>query len=185
MHDFFSRTLIACAILILLTGPAAQGQAQNTGEAPPSAKRASLLQTIQQTDSLATFVSTLRLSGLVDLMKREGPFTVFAPTEAAFAALPERTFAPLLRPENRTQLRALLKYHVVEGRFTAEDLRGQAALKTLQGAKIGVDSTQTALIVRDGAEASVITHDLPASNGILHVIDTVLLPPETTAINAK
>ena len=185
MNDLVSRTLIACAAFVLIAGPAPQVLAQNTGEASPSAQRASLLQIIQQTDSVATFLSTLRASGLTELMKRKGPFTVFVPTEAAFAALPERTFSPLLRPENRAQLRSLLKYHIVEGRLTTEDLRGRSALKTLQGAKIGVDSTQTALILRDGAKATVRPLDRPASNGILHVIDTVLMPPETTAANDK
>jgi Secreted and surface protein containing fasciclin-like repeats len=181
MHDLVSRTLIACAVLTLTAGPATPAQTQNAGTPDSSAQRASLLQTIQQTDSLATFLSTLRVSGLTELMKRDGPFTVFAPTEAAFAALPKSTFAPLLRPENRAQLRALLRYHVVEGRFTAEALQDRPALETLQGATVGVDTSQAALILRDGRSATITTHDLPASNGILHVIDTVLTPPKTTA----
>lgn len=185
MHDLFSRTLIACAVLMLVAGSAAPVQAQNTGTPAPSAQRASLLQVIQQTDSLATFLSTLRVSGLTELMKQDGPFTVFAPTEAAFAALPKSTFAPLLRPENQSQLRALLRYHIVEGRLTAEDLDGHAALKTLQGAKIGVDTTQAAVTLMNGTKATVTTVDLPASNGILHVIDAVLMPPEKTAANDR
>jgi uncharacterized surface protein with fasciclin (FAS1) repeats len=127
-------------------------------------------------------VSTLRAAGLTDLLKRDGPFTVFAPTEAAFAALPESTFAPLLRPENQAGLRALLTYHVVEDRLTAQALYGRAALKTLQGAKIGVDTTTTPPTLLGGdAEATITTTDLPASNGVIHVIDAVLTPPEKTA----
>jgi uncharacterized surface protein with fasciclin (FAS1) repeats len=185
MHDLFSRPLIACAALLLVAGLAAPVQAQRTDAPAPSAQRPSLLQVIKQTDSLATFLSTLRVSGLTKLMKRDGPVTVFAPTEAAFAALPKSTFAPLLRPENRSQLRALLQYHIVEGRLTAEDLDGRATLKTLQGAKIGVDTTQAAVTLTNGTEATVTTVDLPASNGLLHIIDAVLMPPEKTAANDR
>ena len=182
MHDLLLRTLIACATFILTVGPVAPAQAQS-GSEPSSAQHTSLFQVIQQTDSLATFSSTLRVAGLAGLMKRDGPFTVFAPTEAAFESLPESTFAPLLRPENRAQLRALLKYHIVEGRLTAADLNGPRAFKTLQGAKIGVDSTQAAVTLTDGTNATVTTIDLPAANGVLHLIDAVLIPPEKTAAN--
>jgi uncharacterized surface protein with fasciclin (FAS1) repeats len=182
MHDPRFRPLLIVGLIVLLgLLPSAPGHAQETGGATASPQRAPLFQTLQQTDSLATFVSTLRAAGLTGLLKQEGPFTVFAPTEAAFAALPESTFAPLLRPENRSALRALLRYHIVEGRLTAEALRSRAALKTLQGANLGVDSTETPIRLRDGTEATVTTTNLPASNGVLHVIDAVLLPPKTTA----
>jgi uncharacterized surface protein with fasciclin (FAS1) repeats len=185
MHDFLTRTLIVGAVATLLLFSAAPAYAQDAGQRPSPRERPSLFQTLQQTDSLATFVSTLRAAGLTDLLKRDGPFTVFAPTEAAFAALPESTFAPLLRRENRTELRALLKYHLVEGRLTAQDLYDRAALKTLQGANLGVDSTQTPVTLTNGTEATITTTDLPAANGVVHVIDTVLIPPEKTAAKQK
>jgi uncharacterized surface protein with fasciclin (FAS1) repeats len=178
MLNFSARSLLACAAFALLALPAAPTHAQDADD--PTAP-GSLFEVVQQTDSLATFVSTLRAAGLTDLLEEDGPFTVFAPTEAAFAALPESTFAPLLRPENRSSLRALLTYHVVEGRLMVADLRSRTTLKTLQGGQIGVDSTRTPITLRDGTEATVTTTNLPASNGVLHVIDTVLLPPQKTA----
>ena len=186
MHTFSTRSLIVCAVAGLLAFSTAPSHAQDTSDAASSPQSTSLFETIQQTDSLATFVSTLRAAGLTRMLKQQdGPFTVFAPTEAAFAALPESTFAPLLRPENRPALQALLKYHVVEGRITADTLQSRATLKTLQGATIGVDSTRTPITLTDGSVATVTTTDLPASNGVLHVIDTVLLPPKKTAANEK
>jgi uncharacterized surface protein with fasciclin (FAS1) repeats len=186
MHASPSRILIIVGLIVFLSvRPSAPVHAQNAGQTTASAQQEPLFQTLQQTDSLATFVSTLRAAGLTGLLKRDGPFTVFAPTEAAFAALPERTFAPLLRPENQSALRALLRYHIVEGRLTAEALRSRAALKTLQGANLGVDSTQTPITLMDGTEATITTTDLPASNGVLHVIDAVLLPPKKTATKPK
>lgn len=183
MHDPSPRLFIACTVLVaLLTAPV---HAQGTEEPTPPGQSPSLFPTLQQTDSLKTFVSTLRAAGLTDLLRQDGPFTVLAPTESAFAALPEDTFAPLLRPENQSALRALLKYHIVEGRITAADLRDRAALKTLQGSKIGVDTTATPVTLLDGTEATITTTNLPASNGVLHVIDTVLRPPETTAAKQK
>ena len=186
MHAPRFRLLFVAGLLVFLGAlPSARVHAQPAGQTAAAAQQVPLFQTLRQTDSLSTFVSTLRAAGLTDLLKRDGPFTVFAPTEAAFAALPERTFAPLLRPENRSALRALLRYHIVEGRLTAETLRSRAALKTLQGANLGVDSTQTPITLMDGTEATITTTDLPASNGVLHIIDAVLLPPKKTATKPK
>jgi uncharacterized surface protein with fasciclin (FAS1) repeats len=131
--------------------------------------------------SFQTLLAAATAAGLVDTLKSPGPFTVFAPTNAAFAALPAGTVESLLRPENREQLRAILLYHVVPGRIAAADLAGKtAAPVTAQGAILAVDG-RTGVQVND---ARVITADVAASNGVIHVIDRVLMPPTRTAAAA-
>lgn len=185
MHALSSRLLIVCLVALFAAVPEASTHAQNTADTAATTQRSPLFETVQQTDGLATFVSTLRAAERTDLLKRERPLTVFAPTDSAFAALPESTFAPLLRPENTSALRSLVEYHVVEGRVTAEDLRSTATLTTIQGAKIKVDTTKAPALRSNGTRAAVTTTDLPASNGILHIIDAVLMPPTNTASRTK
>ncbi|MBI1250815.1 MAG: fasciclin domain-containing protein [Alphaproteobacteria bacterium] len=122
----------------------------------------------------STLVAAVQAAGLVDTLKGDGPFTVFAPTDAAFAKLPAGTVENLLRPENRAQLTAILTYHVVPGRVTAADLAGRTAQpETVQGRSVSIDG-------RNGVKvngANVVMADVAASNGVIHVIDTVLMPP--------
>jgi len=121
-----------------------------------------------------TLAAALGAAGLVDTLKGKGPFTVFAPTDAAFAKLPAGTVDTLLKPENKAKLTAILTYHVVPGKTMAADLAGkQASVATVNGAKVAIDG-------RNGVKvnnATVTTADVKASNGVIHVIDTVLLPP--------
>lgn len=123
--------------------------------------------------SFTTLVAAVQATGLVDTLKGEGPFTVFAPTDAAFAALPAGTVENLLKPENKDQLVKVLTYHVVPGAVTSDQLAGQRlSVATVQGQSVHVDG-------RDGVKvnaARVTTADIMASNGVIHVIDTVLLP---------
>lgn len=120
-----------------------------------------------------TLVAAVTAAGLVDTLKGEGPFTVFAPTDAAFAALPAGTVENLLLPENRDQLTAILTYHVVPGAVTSDQLAGQRlSVATVNGANVHIDG-------RDGVTvegANVTTADIIASNGVIHVIDSVLMP---------
>ena len=120
-----------------------------------------------------TLVAAVTAAGLVDTLKGEGPFTVFAPTDAAFAALPAGTVENLLLPENRDQLTAILTYHVVPGAVTSDQLADQRlSVATVTGANVDIDG-------RDGVTvegANVTTADITASNGVIHVIDAVLLP---------
>jgi uncharacterized surface protein with fasciclin (FAS1) repeats len=111
---------------------------------------------------------------LVDTLKGEGPFTVFAPTDEAFAALPEGTVENLLRPENRDQLVAVLTYHVVSGDVRAADVAGLTEATTVQGGALAIDTSNGVRI----NDATVTQADVVCSNGVIHVIDKVLLPPQ-------
>jgi len=133
-------------------------------------------------DSFTTLVAAIQAAELVDALKAEGPFTVFAPTDEAFAALPEGTVENLLKPENKAQLTAVLLYHVLPGKVMNADLKaGTLNAETLQGATIEIVKTtgwterQREVTVNG---AGVVGADIPASNGVIHVIDAVLLPPE-------
>ena len=119
-----------------------------------------------------TLAAALEAAGLVETLKEEGPFTVFAPTDDAFAALPEGTLQELLLPENKDQLIKILTYHVVAGKVMSGDLES-GKVKTVEGSEVKVKVSKTGVNVNN---ATVVKADVPASNGIIHVIDTVILP---------
>ncbi|MEM8761269.1 MAG: fasciclin domain-containing protein, partial [Pseudomonadota bacterium] len=120
-----------------------------------------------------TLVAAVQAAGLVETLKGEGPFTVFAPTDAAFAALPPGTVDNLLKPENRDTLVSVLTYHVVAGKVMSGDIAGQTlSAPTVQGSALDIDATNGVQV----NNATVVAADVEASNGVIHVIDTVLLP---------
>ncbi len=120
-----------------------------------------------------TLVAAVKAAGLVDTLKGDGPFTVFAPTDAAFAALPEGTVENLLKPENKDQLIAILTYHVIPGKVMSGDIAGKtASVATVQGSKLSIDATDGVRV----DNATVTAADIETSNGVIHVIDTVVLP---------
>jgi len=124
--------------------------------------------------SFKTLAAALTAAGLVGTLKGPGPFTVFAPTDAAFAKLPAGTVENLLKPENKGQLTAILTYHVVPGKVPASAVAGKVTdAKTVNGATINVNGTNGVKV----NNATVVKADVMASNGVIHVIDTVLLPP--------
>ena len=125
-------------------------------------------------DNLKTLVAAVKAGGLVDVLKGDGPFTVFAPTDDAFAKLPEGTVESLLKPENKDQLVAILTYHVVPGKVMAADVVGLTEAGTVNGAKIDIAVQGDIVMIND---AKVTAADVSASNGVIHVIDTVLIPP--------
>lgn len=120
-----------------------------------------------------TLAAALEAAGLVETLKGEGPFTVFAPTDEAFGKLPEGTVESLLEPENREQLQAVLTYHVVPGKVMAEDAMGLDSATTVQGQDITITTMDGSVMIND---ANVVQADIEASNGVIHVIDSVLLP---------
>jgi uncharacterized surface protein with fasciclin (FAS1) repeats len=123
--------------------------------------------------SFKTLVAAVTAADLVATLKGTGPFTVFAPTDAAFAALPAGTVEDLLKPENKAKLAAILTYHVVPGRVTSGDIAGKAMdVTTVQGTTLKVDAMQGVMV----DEARVVTADVMASNGVIHVIDKVVMP---------
>jgi uncharacterized surface protein with fasciclin (FAS1) repeats len=121
-----------------------------------------------------TLAAAVTAAGLVETLKGEGPFTVFAPTDAAFAKLPAGTVEDLLKPENKDQLTAVLTYHVVPGKVMAADVVKLTEAKTVNGAMVAVKVEGDKVMIND---ATVTGADVAASNGVIHVIDTVILPP--------
>lgn len=131
-----------------------------------------IVDTAAGNDAFETLVAAVQAAGLVETLKGEGPFTVFAPTDEAFAALPEGTVESLLKPENKDQLVSILTYHVVPGKVESGDLSDDMTAATVQGGEITID-LDNGVMVND---ATVVTPDIMASNGVIHVIDKVILP---------
>ena len=123
--------------------------------------------------SFNTLAAALKAAGLVDTLKGKGPFTVFAPTDAAFAKLPAGTVEDLLKPENKAKLVAVLTYHVVPGNVSSGQVVKMTSAKTVQGGSVKI-ATKDGGVMIDGAK--VVTADVMATNGVIHVIDSVLLP---------
>jgi uncharacterized surface protein with fasciclin (FAS1) repeats len=136
--------------------------------------QADIVDTAVSAGQFQTLAAALQAAGLVNTLKGDGPFTVFAPTDDAFRALPQGTVERLLRPENRAELTRVLTYHVVPGRVTSDQLVGQQIRpQTVAGARLAIDARQGVSV----NNARVLTADVSASNGVIHVIDRVLLPP--------
>jgi uncharacterized surface protein with fasciclin (FAS1) repeats len=120
-----------------------------------------------------TLAAALKAAGLIDTLKGAGPFTVFAPTDEAFAKLPAGTVEGLLKPENKEKLVAILTYHVVSAKAVAKDVAGMSTAKTVNGKELKLKVVDGKVMVND---ATVIKADIATSNGVIHVIDAVLLP---------
>ncbi|KHK91101.1 fasciclin domain-containing protein [Novosphingobium malaysiense] len=172
MKPFF---VIASAIALTATTPALADHHRSS----------TIVETAIASPQHETLVAAVKAAGLVDTLAGQGPFTVFAPTDSAFAKLPEDTVATLLKPENVTTLRSVLTYHVVAGKVSASELigmidenGGSAQLKTVQGALLTASLSDGKVILTDseGGTASVVQADLKASNGIIHATDTVSMP---------
>jgi len=132
-----------------------------------------IVETAVSAGSFNTLVAAVQAADLVDTLSGDGPFTVFAPTDAAFAKLPAGTVENLLKPENKDQLVAVLTYHVLAGQVMSGDVAGKTlSPKTVQGTTVDVDATSGVKV----DNANVISADILASNGVIHVIDTVILP---------
>jgi uncharacterized surface protein with fasciclin (FAS1) repeats len=144
----------------------------------PATCKSDIVGTAVSSPNHKTLVKLIKAAGLVEALKAEGPFTVFAPTDAAFAKLPKATVESLTKPENKEQLKAVLLYHVVKGKVTAKDvmsMKSPTSVETLNGAKIKITHSKKGVMVNN---AKVTTPDLMATNGVIHVIDAVLLPPK-------
>jgi len=166
------KSLGLAALLIA----AAYGSAANAGahaSAAPAAAPGDVVEVAVGAGSFNTLVAAIQAADLVGALQGDGPFTVFAPTDAAFAALPAGTLDDLLKPENKAKLSAILLYHVVPGKVMSSDLKGTVNAETLQGSKVEIVAAEGVTV--NGAK--VVTADVAASNGVIHVIDAVLLPP--------
>lgn len=154
---------LAAAAAIAVSGMALSAQAF----------AADIVDTAVAAGNFKTLVAAVQAAGLVDTLKGAGPFTVFAPTDEAFAKLPAGTVDDLLKPENKDKLVAVLTYHVVPGKVMAADVAGkETKAKTVQGGEVTVNGTNGVMV--DGAK--VIQADIVADNGVIHVIDAVILP---------
>ena len=131
-----------------------------------------IVATAASNEQFSTLVTAVKAAGLVEVLQSEGPFTVFAPTNAAFAKLPEGTVADLLKPENKDKLVSILTYHVVPGKVMAKDV-ATMDVKTVQGSKASL-KVKYGKVKIDGA--NVVATDIETSNGVIHVIDSVILP---------
>jgi uncharacterized surface protein with fasciclin (FAS1) repeats len=159
--------LFALAAL-LFSAPAALAQYGASDSQP------SLVEVVVSTDALSTLETAVKEADLVGALSGDGPFTVFAPADDAFGALPEGTVAGLLEDENLDQLKGILTYHVVPGKLMAADLSDGQVLETLSGKPLRVTIKDGTVMV---GGATVVTPNVAASNGVAHVIDSVLMPP--------
>jgi uncharacterized surface protein with fasciclin (FAS1) repeats len=128
-------------------------------------------------EKFSTLVAAVKAAGLADTLSSEGPFTVFAPTNEAFAKLPAGTVDELLKPENKEKLKAVLTYHVVAGKVTSEQVVKLSTAKTVNGAEIAIKVVDGKVLINN---ATVIKADYQVGNGVIHVIDSVILPPAQT-----
>jgi uncharacterized surface protein with fasciclin (FAS1) repeats len=147
--------------------------AATTLSGPVLADEADIVATAIGAGSFTTLTTALEAAGLVDTLQGEGPFTVFAPTDEAFGKLPAGTVENLLKPENLEQLRAILTYHVISGAVEAEQVVGLSEATTVNGQKVRISIDGATVRLND---ANVVATDILASNGVIHVIDTVILP---------
>ena len=171
------KRFLMCGFAALAVATSISARSVNADNAKPK----DIVTTAVEAGSFKTLAAALKAAGLVETLQGKGPFTVFAPTDEAFAKLPEGMVETLLKPENKDKLAGILKFHVVAGRVFSTDLLSGKAVKTLQGSNLSVT-------VKDGQakvlNAGLVKTDIDASNGVVHVIDTVLLPPASPAKGA-
>ena len=170
------KKMIAAALTFGVAGAVlapAVSPARTVAADPAAAKKADVVDTAVSAGQFNTLVAAVKAGGLVETLKGEGPFTVFAPTDEAFARLPAGTVENLLRPENKQKLVEVLTYHVVPARAMARDVSGMSSAKTVQGKELKLKVEDGKVMVNG---ARVIKADVEASNGVIHVIDSVLIP---------
>ena len=164
------RVPAVLAALVMLSVAACSSVSEKVSDAMP---KADIVDTAVAAGSFTTLVAAVEAAGLVDTLKGDGPFTVFAPTDDAFAKLPAGTVESLLEPGNKDKLAAILTYHVVAGKVMSVDIAGkQLESATVNGQTIAIDASSGVKV----NDAMVTNADIEASNGVIHVIDTVLLP---------
>lgn len=156
-------------VTLLVAGVAANS-------APTQTSERDIVETAVAAGQFNTLAKALRAAGLVETLKGKGPFTVFAPTDEAFAKLPAGTLESLLKPENKARLTAILTYHVVPGKLLAADVVKQNSWKTVQGGSLRISVKAGSNVLVDNAR--VVKTDILCSNGVIHVIDSVVLPQD-------
>jgi len=158
------KTLAVTILLVFLS---------STALIASSHTKMDIVDTAVKAGSFNTLVAAIQAAGLAETLKGEGPFTVFAPTDDAFAKLPAGTLDDLLKPENKDKLAAILTYHVVSGKVMAKDVMTMKEAKTVNGQSVMVSMEADTVMIDN---AKVVNADIECSNGVIHVIDTVILP---------
>lgn len=169
MNTFKIAIMAFAAVVLIAMAPIAN---QNSEQ---DHNHHNIVEVASDTENLSTLVAAVQAAGLVETLSGDGPFTVFAPTNEAFEALPDGTLESLLEPENRDMLIDILTYHVVAGEVMSGDLSDGMMAETVQGSQITISISDAGVSVND---ASVVAADVEASNGVVHVIDSVIMPPE-------
>lgn len=170
------KTILAFLVLPVLTltsaslAFAALGQYSKMAEV---VEKPDIVNTAISAGSFTTLVAALKAADLVETLKADGPFTVFAPTDEAFAKLPDGTVADLLKPENKDKLAAILTYHVVSGKVMASDVVNLESAKTVNGKSLSIKSGSNGVQID---KANVLKTDIETSNGVIHIIDAVMIP---------
>jgi uncharacterized surface protein with fasciclin (FAS1) repeats len=172
MLGFGSVVLLVGSVFLAGCGDKTQPVSENNPESSAELTK-DIVDTAAANDDFKTLVAAVKAAGLVETLKGDGPFTVFAPTDAAFANLPEGTLDDLLKPENKDRLTAILTYHVVSGKVMAADVVTLTSAKTVQGGEVTI-AVDGGNVTVDGA--NVTATDIECSNGVIHVIDAVILP---------
>jgi uncharacterized surface protein with fasciclin (FAS1) repeats len=160
------RIRLGVLAAVLLSCAAAMAAGENAGTRD-------IVDTAVAAGSFRTLAQALQAADLVDTLKGAGPFTVFAPTDEAFAKLPAGTLEDLLKPENKAKLRAILTYHVIRGKVMSPEVVKLSSAKTVNGQELKINTSGGAVMVND---ARVVKTDIAASNGVIHVVDAVILP---------
>ena len=177
----YCAVILGVVVLPMIGGLACskdEGPTQKPGDAtakkPDAAAPKDIVDTAVAAGSFKTLATALTAAGLVETLKGEGPFTVFAPTDDAFTKLPAGALDDLLKPENKAKLSAILTYHVVPGKVMAKDVVSLSSAKTVNGKELKI-ATKDGTVTVDNA--TVTKTDIQCSNGVIHVIDAVMLPP--------
>ena len=174
-YTLVGATVASLALGAWTLGNAYADQQSNSRSQQAAQQEKDIVDTAVAAGQFKTLAAALKAGGLVETLKGEGPFTVFAPTDAAFAELPAGTVEDLLKPENKEKLVAILTYHVVPGRAMAQDVTGMKDATTVNGERVKITTKDGKVMVDN---ATVTKADIQASNGVIHVIDTVLIPAE-------
>ena len=166
------KTGLVAATVVFLTPALQAGDAEKSGAKQSYGAGKDIVAVAAGDENFKTLVAAVKAAGLVETLQGKGPFTVFAPTDAAFAKLPAGTVEDLLKPENKEKLVSILTYHVVPGKVVASDVKTMEA-KTVQGQPVNLKVSDGGVTIN---EAKIVKTDLMAKNGVIHVIDTVILP---------
>lgn len=167
------KVFLAAALALIISPVAYAAGCSPCSSSVAKEKHPDIVDIASSDGKFKTLVAAVKAAGLADTLKGKGPFTVFAPTDEAFAKLPKGTVENLLKEENRDKLRAILTYHVVPGKVTADKVVKLHEAKTVQGGSVAIKADSGAVMIDN---AKVLKTDIHASNGVIHVIDSVIIP---------